>query len=439
MSFLFFGNKSKIQIGEANAQILQQLQAIETKESCILSSIGTLNDLLQFMTRLDYVKDMIDDARIQADLIEKVAASSEEMAAATEEISSAVQSSNLMMNRAVEETHNSLQQVEHTFNDVENNIDEMAAVKNIMLEVEAETFKINNLVGVIKSVADQTNLLSLNASIEAARAGESGKGFAVVAGEVKQLANSTKEQGDVIRTIVDELNSKIERASNEIERIISNFQKSKSAIDNTTGSIKSITTTIDAVGESFSEITSNVEQQSQTTQDIALHIQSISQKAIKLNDESHKTGKAFFDISQKIDAIRIQALNCADKLDNHTMIELSISDHLMWKWRVYNMILGYIRLEENAVGDHRNCRLGKWLASLDETDPKVANVLQKLETPHANVHIFAKKAIRAYNEGAVLNAHQLLIELDNYSTIVVEILRNYKNSVENMLAVPKKC
>ena len=299
---------------------------------------------------------MIQDANSQAEMIESVATSSEEMAAATEDISNYVQESNVNMRFTMEETGKSLNQVDMTFEKIEENINEIDLVKGIMSEVTEETVKINSLVDVIKSVADQTNLLSLNASIEAARAGEHGRGFAVVADEIKKLAENTKEQVDIIRKIVDGLNSKIGRASGEIDRVVNTFNGSKAAIDEATGGLKKINETMGHVENSFTSISANVEEQTATTQEMSSNLQIINEKSARLREEADRTGKAFFDISQKVDEVRIQALSCSEEIDSGTMIDLSITDHLMWKWRVYNMILGYIQLEVVTVGDHHGCR-----------------------------------------------------------------------------------
>ncbi|HCW73701.1 MAG TPA: hypothetical protein DHM90_07805, partial [Clostridiaceae bacterium] len=153
---------------QVSEEKMQYDRILEDKEKCIVSTLGVVNDLLQYMTGLDYVRDMIIDAGDQANMIQNVAASSEEMTAATEDISSCVQVSSENMRTAKGETDQALDKVEKTFAAVEENMNQIDGVKDIMDEVRDETVKINELVNVIKSVADQTNLLSLNASIEAA-------------------------------------------------------------------------------------------------------------------------------------------------------------------------------------------------------------------------------------------------------------------------------
>ena len=92
------------------------------------------------------------------------------------------------------------------------------AAKNISASVDSSM----EIITSIKTIADQTNLLSLNASIEAARAGEAGRGFAVVAGEVQTLSNSTKETTDHISSILGEMNTSIKDMLGKIERITEN-------------------------------------------------------------------------------------------------------------------------------------------------------------------------------------------------------------------------
>ncbi|WP_312712851.1 methyl-accepting chemotaxis protein [Proteiniclasticum ruminis] len=396
---------------------------------CISEMLKEVNDLLQYMTRLDYVREMILDAERQADLLGNVSASSEEMTAATEDISNYVEISSTNMKKAMEETDLALKRVETTFMSIEKNMEEIHGVKSIMAEVTEETVKIHELVNVIKSVADQTNLLSLNASIEAARAGENGRGFAVVADEIKKLAQSTKEQVDIIRSIVESLNGKIHEASSEIDRVVDSFQGAKSSIDAATGGIFEIGGIMNSIGASFMSISANVEEQTATAQEITANILEVHDKVAVLKDKTHHTGQSFYDISVRIDSLRMKALSFAKNADSSVMLDLTVTDHLLWKWRVYNMILGYVKLDEASVGDHTTCRLGKWLAAQDLTGSALRTLFQKMEEPHKEVHAQAKKAIALYNRGQVEEAIQLLPVIEKNSLQVVECLENLKKKV----------
>ena len=115
--------------------------------------------------------------------------------------------------------------------------------------------KIGEVIDLINSIAEQTNLLALNATIEAARAGEAGKGFAVVASEVKNLANQTG------------------KATEEIAEQITSV---RAEIQGTVGAIQAIVATIDNVSEIASTVASAVEEQDAATQEIARSIEQAS-------------------------------------------------------------------------------------------------------------------------------------------------------------------
>lgn len=405
------------------------MEQIRVKEKCINETLMNVNHLLQFMTGLDYVKGMVLDAKKQSEMITTAAASSEEMAASTEEISHFVKESSHKLNHTMEKSKACIDQVGQTFELIEKNIVQVDSAKEIILKVQAQTDEINQMVTVIRSVADQTNLLSLNASIEAARAGEQGKGFAVVAAEIKKLSENTTEQVGLIQNIVTHLNDDIEIAAKEMEKIVQAFGSSKSSIESATGGMDLISTMMDEVKSNISSISTNVEEQSATTEEITAGLQVISEKSSNLGEEADKTGKAFFDISMKVDEARMTACACSNHLDSKSMIKISITDHLMWKWRVYNMIMGYIKLDIATVGDHHGCRLGKWLATLDSKDLQVKSIINKIEAPHAEIHKSAKSAIEEYNKGNMNIAEAKLADIEKNSKIVVAFL----NELEALL------
>lgn len=417
---------SKSQIYRDEELLIPYQKILAKKDTCIRESLITVNDLLQFMTKLDYVKDMIHDANYQAEMIETASTSGEEIAAATEDISEFVQRSSSDMKYALDKTNKCLHNVDSTFENIGKNINEIHTVKDIVAKVAGQTIKINELVNVITAVAEQTNLLSLNASIEAARSGEHGRGFSVVASEIKKLSDDTRQQVNFIREIVSGLNDNIIEATNEIDRVVNAFHDSKTSIQDATGGMKEIYTTMNLIESNFTDISAGVEEQSATTQEMSANLLVINEQSSRLRTKSNKTGQAFFDISQKVDAIRVNAVNCSDQLDTNVMIELSITDHLMWKWRVYNMILGYTTLSAESAGNHHECRLGKWISTLDNNKPQIKNLLDRLEQPHSNVHIIAKKAIDEYNRGNKSSAEHLLNEIERNSTLVVHLLVELK-------------
>lgn len=156
---------------------------------------------------------------------------------------------------------------------------------------------INNIVNVINDIADQTNLLALNAAIEAARAGEHGKGFAVVADEVRKLAerttNSTKEIDEMIGTIQREVNKAIEMTNSTAEKVHAGVQYA-----NTAGTIlKDIVKNSEELQTMVSQIASATEEMSATSEEISKKILDIANALNEATISSQETSKMASDLS----------------------------------------------------------------------------------------------------------------------------------------------
>lgn len=389
-------------------------------------AVQSVNSLLTEVTKMDFIKAMLDDVRRQSQSTHAIAASSEEMAAAVDDISNRAQAAVTHAGNAVSVATQGSDTVAKAFAFVEESFGSMDSINKQMNGVLDNTQKIGEVISIIKGIAEQTNLLALNAAIEAARAGEQGRGFAVVADEVRKLAEHTKLSVTEIQSSIEKLQTDTQGAVKNIEGSSQQLLSGKNLVDGALGAIEDISTSIGVINGEIVQIAANNEEQTASSQEIASEVSQVASGAEKLLGECDKTGRSVFALSQEINNLRINLLQSNLCLGNAELLDICIADHLLWRWRVYNMLLGYEKIDSHSTGNHQDCRLGKWYYTAGQEVFGGNSTFREMEKPHADLHKLAYEAAVAFERGDRSGAEAALAKMDECSKKVVEGLEVLK-------------
>ena len=180
-------------------------------------------------------------------------------------------------------------------NDIASTVNEAAA---LIQQLEANSQQISNVVAVIRDVADQTNLLALNAAIEAARAGEQGRGFAVVADEVRKLAERTSTSTKEISSTIDTMRASASNAVDSMQGVVSRVALGVERAQEANTSIKQIGEGSRNAVHMVEEITEAIREQGTATNNIAMQVERIAQMSEESSAAAANSAQAAQDLDR---------------------------------------------------------------------------------------------------------------------------------------------
>ncbi len=393
-------------------------------ERCRTQTSGQLDDVVSISVSVNETAGMsahlLYDLRQVDDEAQAIAAAAEEMATSVNEVAQHGEEIFRNARRAGETCKTSGQALVETS-------ERMSAINSALVETNERIGAIHELgasistiAGNIKKIASQTNMLAINAAVEAARAGEAGRGFAVVAAEVKALsdrtANATLEIGNIISKLDGGLTAMVSAMTSSRESAEKGSRSLEALQDALTVAAKEL----DNVISNADHISVALNQQREASQNVAGGVAMIATSSAKATNQLERIIGAMEQAQGGLNS-RLQALGKTELPGK--IVKLAQSDHIIWKRRLANMIIGREGLKPNELADHHTCRLGKWYDGCRHTALAGSADFIAIEDPHARVHSHGIEAVRRYNAGDIRGALAELQEVDFASQEVLDGLK----------------
>ena len=365
---------------------------------------GKLNSMLFSMKqinnpvvmRLNETMSIIGDNSLMKDTFEQVESqtmSIKHMQNASLNLEDSIDNISSAMGNIRDNTHNIIEVSQNITNDMNDSITavnqsskRIEVINNRVQNFKGKIGKIEEIVDLVKKVANQSNLLALNASIEAARAGEAGKGFAVVADQVRLLSSNTSESAEDIVKYVTELKENIDELALAMDETTLSLAEGNSKVEKSIVSMQQMNNQMISIREGVDSVFNDIDTQTKVTRSFSKQIENISQSYNTLSNDCLQTGRRVFKIGRYLDKTRSDLVRGCSKITEQDWVRVFEVDHFVLTWRVYNNIVGFEHLQKKQVDDPGRCKLGKWLKQVSDERLIHSKEYISLAKSHEDLH-----------------------------------------------------
>ena len=310
-------------------------------------------------------------------------------------ISGVVEDIKHFVDRAVDSSNAGVTHLSLSVDSVTRSVAEISEINGLVLAFQDKILKIREIADLVKAVAAKSNLLALNAAIEAARAGAAGRGFAVVADEVRVLSENTTASAEEMSKYVDELQESIEGLVSQIGDTSENLTKETAVVERSVEDIRDINEQMKVINDKIMNICAYVEQQGDETGRFSQSIQAMEDSYAELQKSCGDAGRFLFTTILSVDKIRGALARDVACLSTPEWLETFEVDHTIYTWRLHNAVSKNEDLVFSSVQNAGGCKLGKWLANVQDPAIKELPAYKDVYRYHLELH---KKGVECYNE-----------------------------------------
>ncbi|RMF17558.1 MAG: methyl-accepting chemotaxis protein, partial [Gammaproteobacteria bacterium] len=265
------------------------LSEVSTTASALASQAEELS-VIATQTR-NNVQEQQQQTQAVASAVTELSASSREVAQATEAAKHAAQDAN-------SESQGGLRTLERLLKSMDTLSEHVSLTAGVVTQLTQDSSQIGEVLEVISSIADQTNLLALNAAIEAARAGEQGRGFAVVADEVRTLAQKTQESTEEIRSVVEALQNRTGQAHTRMADSQAQTEQARTESEHVAQALQAIAEQADSIAEQNIQVAAAVNQQEQAIEEISRSINEIDGRTGETAEAVNQTSESSNELAR---------------------------------------------------------------------------------------------------------------------------------------------